>query len=133
MKKCLDCGIEKSRKGNYCKLCGYKHRVRPKGLTYIIKVVNRGWFKEGMIPWHTGKQLKIFNDYSKDLSGLHKWLRRHYGIPTKCELCPSTRNIEWANKDEKYSRDRGSWMSLCKKCHHLYDYKNFNKRVEFFT
>jgi len=44
-KKCLDCGKNKSDRGNYCKKCGYKYRVRPKGLKYKIVVVNKGWFE----------------------------------------------------------------------------------------
>lgn len=43
---CLDCKTEKkSKKGSYCKPCGYKHRKRPSGLKYNIKKENRGWFK----------------------------------------------------------------------------------------
>lgn len=44
MKYCLDCELPKSNKGKYCKKCGYKHRVRPKGLIYVIRIRNKGWF-----------------------------------------------------------------------------------------
>lgn len=42
---CLDCGKEKSRKGQYCKPCGYKHRTRPTGLKYTLHKENPTWFK----------------------------------------------------------------------------------------
>lgn len=48
MKKCLDCGKEKSDKGNYCKSCGYKHRTRPVGLKYVLHKTNPTWFKKGI-------------------------------------------------------------------------------------
>lgn len=48
MKNCLDCNkLKKSNKGNYCKSCGYKHRIRPSGLKYNIIKNNKGWLKKG--------------------------------------------------------------------------------------
>ena len=59
MKLCLDCKKPKSHKGNYCKPCGYKHRIRPKGLIYKIVVENKGWLKKGDIPWNKNKKTGI--------------------------------------------------------------------------
>lgn len=44
---CDDCGIEKSKKGTYCRPCSLKHRTRRSGLRYNIKVINKGWIKKG--------------------------------------------------------------------------------------
>lgn len=54
-------------RGKFCsKACQYANYVRPSGLTYNIKVVNRGWrkpgdrwspdteFRKGSEPWNTG-------------------------------------------------------------------------------
>jgi hypothetical protein len=54
MKYCLDCEKPKSDKGSYCKVCGYKHRVRPKGLLYIKHKENPTSFKKGQVPWNKG-------------------------------------------------------------------------------
>src|SRR3990167_4755252 len=33
-------------RAKFCsKACFYKYRIRPKGLTYKVRVINRGWFK----------------------------------------------------------------------------------------
>ena len=72
MKRCLDCNIEKSRKGNYCKKCGYKHRIRPIGLTYRIFAKNTGWFKKGERPWHFGKSNVMPPPWNKGTKGIVK-------------------------------------------------------------
>lgn len=54
MKYCQDCGKEKSMKGIYCKSCGYIHRKRPSGLTYIKHKENPTSFKKGSVPWNKG-------------------------------------------------------------------------------
>ena len=67
MKFCLDCKKQKSRKGLYCKYCGYKHRIRPSGLKYKIVVKNKGWFKKGEGHPHN-KNVPAWN---KGLRGIH--------------------------------------------------------------
>jgi hypothetical protein len=98
MKKyCLDCNKLKSRKGNYCKSCGYKHRVRPNGLVYKITKENIGY------------------------GGLHFWVYKVLGKPLICSWCKSIKNIQWANVSHQYKRDIKDWLSLCAKCHNNYD------------
>jgi hypothetical protein len=55
--------------------------------------------------------------------GLHKWVRRHLGVPNNCAKCLTTDDIkyEWANKSHEYKRDLGDWFSLCISCHRKYD------------
>lgn len=76
----------------------------------------RTHFKKGNIP----------NNYKGDevsYNGLHKWIHRHKGRPTICQMCGSTtaKKFEWANKSHLYKRDEDDWLSLCTKCHHTYD------------
>lgn len=116
MKTCLDCGIPKSRKGNYCKSCGYKYRTRPNGLKYKIVTVNKGWFKKGFIP----------HNFSGDLvgyGGLHDWVEYYLGKSKEkqCEFCGSKKSVQWANKSKKYLRDLSDWIALCRPCHHQFD------------
>jgi len=58
-------------------------------------------------------------------SGLHKWVRKKFGQPKKCEHCGENnlkgQKIHWANKSGDYSRDRKDWVRLCVKCHCLFD------------
>jgi hypothetical protein len=51
---CLDWGREKSRKGLYCKPCGYIHRSRPSGLKYTLHKENPTSFKNGRTPINKG-------------------------------------------------------------------------------
>lgn len=99
-------------------------------------------FQKGMIPWNKGKKgnlslaerkkksekmktmlaEKSLNWKGGNYQWLHRsWIRRQKGKPTKCELCRSENNIEWANKTHQYKRDISDWIMLCKSCHHKWD------------
>lgn len=130
--KCLDCGLNKSRKGKYCKKCGYKHRIRPKGLKYQIKVKNKRWFVKAQQPWNKGKPSKFRKEYP-GYDAIHDWAERWLKKDKSCEKCNSERSVEWANKTGLYLRNSTDWMRLCKKCHCRYDYEKFGAREVFFT
>lgn len=57
--------------------------------------------------------------------GLHVWVRKQLGNPTKCEYCGidglTGLNIHWANKSGNYKRELSDWIRLCRKCHAKYD------------
>lgn len=57
--------------------------------------------------------------------GLHYWVVRNLGQPTKCEHCGKDgltgSKIHWANKSGKYLRKKSDWIRLCAKCHKIYD------------
>jgi|SRR3990167_1201827 len=133
MKFCLDCEKPKSDKGKYCKRCGYKHRIRPRGLIYKIVVKNKSWFKKDHIPSSKGKMLKSLNQYSRGYDAIHEWVERHIKEPKECQICKSTQKLEWANKSGKYKHAFRDWLRLCKKCHHRYDYEHFGARKCFYT
>lgn len=63
--------------------------------------------------------------------GIHKWVELRKGKPDSCEMCKSKglrgREIHWANKDHKYSRNLEDWMRLCRSCHWKYDMTNLRK------
>jgi hypothetical protein len=140
-KQCI-CGNEytttdgrlKDGRGKFCsKKCQYTHAYRPSGLTYNIKVENKGWFNKGFEPWCKGKLLKKWDEYSKDLSYKHKVLRKMYGTPQTCEQCGTTENLQWSNKSGEYKEDRNDWQSLCAKHHQHYDYEHFGARQSFYN
>lgn len=132
MKYCLDCGKPKSRKGNYCKLCGYRHRTRPKGLEYEIHKENPTWFKKGHVPANLGKRREFLG---KTKDGLHDWVERNLGKAKDgiCEKCKSNKNMQWSNKSGKYKKEFSDWQRFCNKCHARYDYENFGARKVFYT
>ena len=78
--------------------------------------------------WTTSKK-EQFNSNWKGQEvgyiGLHKWVQKHLGKPTKCEMCGkgglSGRFIQWANKDHTYRRNLEDWIRLCTPCHRKYD------------
>jgi hypothetical protein len=74
MKYCIDCGTEKSRKGNYCKPCGYKHRAKTgfkKGHPFYAGG-EKGWFKEGHTPWLKGTKGLVKPNSGSFKSGEHR-------------------------------------------------------------
>lgn len=56
---------------------------------------------------------------------IHSWVHRNFGKAKdfECSKCGSTENLQWANLDKKYSRDRDTWTVLCCKCHYHFDKK----------
>ena len=55
---------------------------------------------------------------------LHKWVRRHKGLPGKCLHCNEDKKRRvWANLSGKYSRDLNDWIPLCYSCHFKFDHK----------
>ena len=134
MKLCLDCGKEKSRIGIYCKVCGYKHRIRPSGLIYKIVKENSSWFKKGNKSWNKGRQAKNKENYSNDYSAVHNWVERVMGRPRKCDKCGDTTKsrYHWANKTGKYLHETNDWVRLCTKCHFRYDFEKFGLRKTWY-
>ena len=57
----------------------------------------------------------------------HNWVRRHLGKPVRCKRCKDgDRKLHWANKSQKYLRDKFDWVSLCVPCH-----REFDRHVKF--
>lgn len=126
------CLVERAK---YCSnACKYRYRVRPSGLTYEISAENPAWFKKGVVsgrpfqkgnvPANKGKPGPTPTNFKGEdvkYHALHGWVRRHRGRPEVCEHCGSTERMQWANKSYEYHRDLDDWLSLCSKCHGLYD------------
>lgn len=52
---------------------------------------------------------------------LHDRIRSAKGRAKKCIRCLSTKNVQWANIDNSYKNKMEDYISLCAKCHNLYD------------
>lgn len=113
-KKCLVCNnifspkLHQIRKGNG-KFCSEKCYGKSK--KELVGDLNSNW-----------KGDKV------GYQGLHNWVIRWLGKPTKCEQCKKNgltgRQIHWANIDHEYRRDLDDWVRLCCSCHKLYDLHN---------
>ena len=72
-----------------------------------------------------GEKNHTWKGNSVGYSGLHSWIRRCLGKPTKCEHCGKDglfgQKIHWANKSGKYLRNLTDWIRLCVRCHSAYD------------
>src|SRR4030095_3985210 len=57
-------------------------------------------------------------------SGLHRWVRRNFGLPRLCQVCGTTeaKRYDWASRRRIYSRDRSEWLRLCRRCHNRRDH-----------
>lgn len=106
--------------------CKYNYARRPSGLSYDIKVENKGWIKPGGKDPRTIMNVgKIGNGFKGDAAGystIHKWVKRHFGSVVRCETCGTEDDVQWANKSWQYKRERGDWMQLCRTCHYRYDH-----------
>ena len=90
-------------------------------------------FKKGIIPQNsfifTNGESK-FKGTPKEYKQLHSWVNRNLGKPKICSNCKgffTGRKIHWANKSGEYKRDLEDWVSLCAKCHYLYDNQESRK------
>ena len=66
------------------------------------------------------------------LAYFHQQITEKFGRLSSCENCGKEKNLEWSNKDHKYSEDRNDWQYLCRGCHIRYDFRlglrnNLNK------
>lgn len=57
---------------------------------------------------------------------IHIWVSNHFGKASDfpCAFCEKTggsKQMQWANLDHKYSRNKKDWIVLCVKCHCNYD------------
>jgi hypothetical protein len=49
----------------------------------------------------------------------HMWMKYHFGSPSYCEHCKTTRRrmYHWANISGEHKRDLSDWKRLCVPCH----------------
>lgn len=131
--------LQRARIGN-CLICGKEYRdvhgskKHPKKFcskvcfqTHWAKNV-RGHLKPGTGKF--GAANKAWKGDFVSYDGMHRWVRKHLGKPSKCEHCGTTtaKKFEWANVDHLYRRDLGDYMRLCTRCHRRYDYENLSTR-----
>lgn len=81
--------------------------------------------KGAKYPQNSGKNNYLWKEENYSYMTVHHWVQRHYGQPTTCEHCQTANltghQIHWANKTQKYLRNREDWLRLCAKCHKQYD------------
>ena len=53
---------------------------------------------------------------------LHLQVYKKYGKAKKCSHCGTERNVEWANKSNKY-KSVDDFIELCGSCHRKYDFE----------
>lgn len=90
----------------------------------------------GQIPWNKGIPNPICGDKCNlwlgddvGYSGVHKWIYKHKGKPSKCEICGTTKakKFEWCNVDHTYRRVLDDYFRACTSCHRKYDYGKFGR------
>jgi|GEM_PF-1178025 len=84
------------------------------------------WNKDikGLIKPNSGSFIKTDKKFSGNMAeykSLHIKIRKKYGNPKICMMCRTKDKLEWANKSGNYLEDRDDWLSLCYKCHFVYD------------
>jgi len=136
-----------SKKYKYCENCGkkfYNLYKSKSGITYSFNPIRwknkkycshkcfgeaDGKSRIGMIetkhPRWIGDNIGYY--------GVHDWIKKHYGTPSKCEICgldDVNRVYHWANLSGNYLRDRNDFKRMCVSCHRKYDYNR--KREEMY-
>ena len=84
---------------------GFKHTEETKRKLSLLKVGNKN-------PEWKGKNVGY--------GTLHDWVNRRKGKALICQECRKS-PAEWANIDHKYKRKLSDYISLCDKCHRVYD------------
>lgn len=71
------------------------------------------------IDYPTGEAHPSWKGDEVGYGGLHIWMRKEFGTPSKCERCgtETAKRYEWANKSRTYKRERADWERLCVPCH----------------
>ena len=80
-------------------------------------------FGEKIRQSHLGNKNHAWKGENVSYKVLHKWVRRHKGIPKSCIKCGSGKGLEWANISGQYKRDLNDFRALCKFCHRKEDTK----------
>jgi hypothetical protein len=138
MRMACPCGKEFSfpscRDGRkkYCsKKCFYEYRIRPSGLSYRLKVTNKGWFKTGQRTLFTGANLSVEKRHQIRLkllgrrcsprtefhSGSHPWNkgRAHPQIQNERHFNWKGDSVGYASIHSWVTRNLGR-PSKCQKC-----------------
>lgn len=70
----------------------------------------------------TGKNNYAWKGNKVSYFGLHAWISRELGKPSKCSNCGATKGrFEWANISREYKRELSDWARLCRSCHISFD------------
>lgn len=85
----------------------------------------RGWCaKHYQRWWNYDDPLSLAGTAPGDggYSPIHRWMHRHFPLGGRCEHCGCTdKRTEYASIGHAYTRDRASWLELCKPCHIAFD------------
>lgn len=78
---------------------------------------------------HKGEGNPMWNGQNPKYSTIHQWLTRGFS-KKQCEHCRSkNKKFDWAlKKGHKHSKNRKSYLCLCRGCHLKYDYTKKRSR-----
>ena len=110
IKKCPKCGIKIKRNSITCR----KHVDYSKTRNTRTKRLVASNKK------HIEKNHYCWKGDNVGYSALHKWLRKKFGKPDRCQnaLCDGKSNCyEWSNITGIYNRNIKNYVMLCKGCH----------------
>ena len=119
---------ETTRGSNFCShKCYWKNLENRKPWNFGKKLTEE--HKRKLSEAHKGKMIgeesPVWKGDNVGYQGLHSWVQRQLGNPTKCEHCDledtNSRRFHWANISRKYKRDLKDFIRLCAKCHSKYD------------
>ena len=131
--RCIDCNRIISYLRKRCIKCNAKTQIGKKRKPHTEEAKQKmREAKKGKVSPLKGKKFKHRQDgnsyqYKGENAGysaIHKWVRKRRGEPTKCEHCGKEKKCQWANKDHLYRRRLKDYISLCARCHKLYDNKS---------
>jgi hypothetical protein len=124
-KPCVMCGFLCTKE--LCRKCFYKvnesHLLGKKLPEWWKQKISDGQKKGSGSPFWKGENISY--------STKHKFLKKTFGNPARCECCGilgeknkgNKWSIQWAKKTENYTRNIEDYLGLCTKCHSNFDGK----------
>ena len=108
-----------------------------------IKGKHRKYIKYHNCKHLIGEKSQSWKGDKVGISALHRWIRRHYGNPKKCDHCNKEGeylsvgknkrklwSIDFANISGKYKRNIKDFKRLCKRCHNRFDINRKARGIE---
>jgi phage gpG-like protein len=114
-------------------IIGHNSRIRKHSEETKLKISKSG--KGLKRTEETRKKMSSENNHNwkgDDVSytALHKWIKRHFPKPEKCQLCQNVPPMQLACITNIYNRELKNWAWFCIRCHQKWDNIGIRNKIK---